>query len=274
MTTHQFDTPTPIRLFTELGRGRLRVDAGDTATTRVRVEGRDADQVLVHQDEDEVSVIAPRHRGGFVSREAEYFVSVELPTGSDVRARTGSADVVLRGDLDSCQVRTGSGDVEIASTSGPTLVETGSGDISVEHAAAELRLKSGSGDVQVRLADSATAISAGSGDIRIVTSMGPTAVKTGSGDVQVTDSHGDLSLTTGSGDMVVRTAHRGRFAANGASGDVHIGIPAGVPVFTDIFTVSGEIRSDLVGAGEPEEGADHVEVRAKTASGDIWLRQL
>jgi hypothetical protein len=62
--------------------------------------------------------------------------------------------------------------------------------------------------------------------------------------------------------------------AKGASGDVHIGVPAGVPVWTDISTVSGEIRSTLRGAGQPQDGADHVEVRAKVVSGDIVLTQV
>ena len=42
-------------------------------------------------------------------------------------------------------------------------------------------------------------------------------------------------------------------------------------MWTDISTVSGAIRSNLEGAGEPAEGADHVELRAKTVSGDIVL---
>ena len=67
--------------------------------------------------------------------------------------------------------------------------------------------------------------------------------------------------------------HRGRITAKGASGDIAIGVVAGVPVWTDITTVSGQIRSDLQGAGQPEEGQDHVEVRAKTVSGDIVLTE-
>jgi hypothetical protein len=59
----------------------------------------------------------------------------------------------------------------------------------------------------------------------------------------------------------------------GASGDVTVGVPAGVPVWTDISTVTGAIRSQLPHAGQPAEGADHVEVRAKTVSGDIVLTQ-
>jgi DUF4097 and DUF4098 domain-containing protein YvlB len=99
-------------------------------------------------------------------------------------------------------------------------------------------------------------------------------VKTGSGDVKVGDAGTDVTLTTGSGDLVVSTARRGRMTAKGASGDVHVGIPAGVPVWTDISTVSGEIRSSLQGAGQPAEGADHVEVRAKVVSGDIVLTEI
>ena len=49
---------------------------------------------------------------------------------------------------------------------------------------------------------------------------------------------------------------------------------SGIPVWTDISTLSGSIRSNLRGAGEPAEGADHVEVRAKTVSGDIVLTEV
>ena len=45
-------------------------------------------------------------------------------------------------------------------------------------------------------------------------------------------------------------------------------------MWTDISTVSGAIHSNLEGVGQPAEGADHVELRAKTVSGDIILRQV
>jgi hypothetical protein len=45
-------------------------------------------------------------------------------------------------------------------------------------------------------------------------------------------------------------------------------------VWTDLTTVSGAIRSSLEGAGQPTEGQDHIELRAKTVSGDIVLTQL
>ena len=122
--------------------------------------------------------------------------------------------------------------------------------------------------------EAAVAVSTGSGDVEIGSADGPTVVKTGSGDLKVADARNDVSLTTGSGDLVIGAAQRGRLTPKGASGDVQVGIRAGVPVWTDISTQSGEIRSSLRGAGEPQEGADHVELRAKTVSGDILLTEV
>ena len=81
-------------------------------------------------------------------------------------------------------------------------------------------------------------------------------------------------MSTGSGDMKIGSATKGKFSAKGASGDVLIGIPAGIPVWTDLTTVSGTIHSDLRGAGQPEPGQDYVELRAKTVSGDIELHEV
>ena len=274
MSDYLFDTPRPVGLVVRIGKGSVRIDAVETTSTRVEVEGDGADQVVVDQDGDQISVIAPRQRTGFFGGEPDLDVTVTLPVDSDVKVRTGSAEVDVEGPVGSCHIKSGSGDVRVDTPGGPAVIETGSGDITVGTAGAELRVKSGSGDVAVGHTESSTVVSTGSGDVTITTATGPTAIKTGSGDLLVDDSHGDLSLTTGSGDMVVGTAHRGRFSANGASGDVRIGIPPGVPVWTDVSTVTGDIRSDLVGAGEPADGADHIEVRAKTATGDIVLRQL
>jgi DUF4097 and DUF4098 domain-containing protein YvlB len=68
--------------------------------------------------------------------------------------------------------------------------------------------------------------------------------------------------------------HRGSLTAKNASGDIRVGIPAGTPVWTDVSSLTGRIGSDLEGAGQPEPGQDYVEVRAKTVSGDIVLKQL
>ncbi|HET9420661.1 MAG TPA: DUF4097 family beta strand repeat-containing protein [Nocardioides sp.] len=274
MTTHQFETLEPVDLYVENGSGSVTITADDTTETTVEVTGRHAEEAVVSQDGKQISVIAPKLRSGFLGGDSKLDMAITVPTDSTLAVKTGSASVSATGSYSGGQVKSGSGDITIEILDGPAAVETGSGDIRVDTADQELKVKSGSGDVKVQYAGGAIAVSTGSGDVEIGTSNAPAVVKTGSGDLDLGESRDDVAMSTGSGDMVIRVAHRGKLLAKGASGDVQIGIPAGVPVWTDVSTVSGEIRSGLEGVGEPEEGADHVELRAKTVSGDIVLTQV
>ena len=274
MTDHHFETHEPVDLQIEIGKGSVKVTCTDTTETRIVVEGREAEETRVEQHGSRIDVIAPQQRGGFFGGNAELHVTAVVPTASNVAAKTGSADVTVDGDAGSVAVKSGSGDVEIATARGASLVETGSGDITVGHAQDALRVKSGSGDVKLGHGGGEVAVSTGSGDVEIGTSRSAAVVKTGSGDLRVDESYDDVSLATGSGDFVIDHAHRGRLTVKGASGDVLVGIPAGLPVWTDLSTVSGSIRSSLEGAGQPAEGEDHIELRAKTVSGDIVLTQI
>ena len=271
---YDFETHDPAQLYVELGKGSLHISATDTTESHVEIAGKDAEQVEVRHEGRRISVVAPRQRGGFFGGDTGLDVTITVPLTSELAVKTGSADVTVEGTVGSSEIKSGSGDVRLADLAGASLVETGSGDVSIDVANAELRIKSGSGEVEVRHTEGAVAVSTGSGDVRIGTANGPAAVKTGSGDLKVGEANTDVSMTTGSGDLVVGTAHRGRLTVKGASGDIRVGVPAGVPVWTDISTISGAIRSGLQGAGEPADGADHLELRAKTVSGDIVLDQV
>ncbi|MFN8192960.1 MAG: DUF4097 family beta strand repeat-containing protein [Nocardioidaceae bacterium] len=274
MSDYEFPTAGPIKLYAELGKGSLSVRAEETATTRVDVTGDGADEVRVTREGDQVSIIAPHTRTGFLGREPSLEVEVWMPVDSQVMAKTGSADVDLEGPVGAARVKTGSGDIGAELLGGPAELESGSGDVRVGTAGAQLRVKTGSGDIRIDHADEATAVSTGSGDTEVGSAQGPLAVKSGSGDLTLADGHDDISFSTGSGDLQIGTAHRGRLTAKGASGDFRVGVPEGLPVWTDIYTVTGEIRSDLIGAGQPaDDDADRLEIRAKTVSGDIDLRQ-
>jgi hypothetical protein len=58
------------------------------------------------------------------------------------------------------------------------------------------------------------------------------------------------------------------------SGDIRLAVPAGTPVWTDITTGTGHVRSGLARTGAPTEGQPYVEVTAKTVTGDVYLDQL
>ena len=274
MTEHHFETLRPVELYVEIGRGSVQVSAVDTTESRVEVSGRDADRVRIDQDDHRLSVVAPHARGGFLSGDSRLDVRVVVPLESSLAVRTGSADIDVDGGVASAQLRSGSGGVRLGTLSGPGLVETGSGDVHVGRAGGELRIKSGSGGVTVDHSEAALSVSTGSGDVAIGTAAGPSVVKTGSGDLKVVTANDDISLSTGSGDLTVGTARRGRVSLKGASSDVEVGIPSGTPVWADINTVTGSIRSNIESVGAPQEGQDHVELQARTVSGDILLREV
>lgn len=267
-----FDTDRPTLLYVELGAGHLHVNAADVVQTTVDVDGPGADRVAVERQGGGISVTQPLGRG--LLRADAPAVSVTLPHGSRLVARLGRADVDATGRLGSTRVKSGSGDVRLADVGAEAAVDCGSGDIIVTHGGGALRLRSGSGRVEVGRADADVVASSGSGVVTVGSAGGAVTLKSGSGAVAVQEAGGDVSVTSGSGDVAVGRIARGGVSARAASGDVTIGIPAGTPVWTDVSTVSGAIRSSLVSAGRPAPGQDYVEVRARTVSGDVHLAQV
>ncbi len=269
-----FDTPTPTDLYVELGSGELVVRCDDLAQTTVDVDGQDADEVVVEQRGDQIVVLAKQRKTGFFNRSEQLRVAVAMPHGSRLATKLGSADLTVSGRLGETMVKTGSGDVRLDEVDGNALLETGSGDIEADAVTGELRVKSGSGDVEIDHLGGAGSISTGSGDVEIGTAEHAVEVKSGSGDMRVREARQDVALSTASGDLFVDRMHRGQLTAKNVSGDIKVGIPAGIPVWTDISSVTGSVRSELEGAGQPAEGQDFIELRAKTISGDVFLEQL
>ncbi|MDR7253390.1 DUF4097 and DUF4098 domain-containing protein YvlB [Nocardioides sp. BE266] len=267
-----FDTPEPVDLYVENGRGSVDVTATDTTETTVRITGERAEEYDVRDLGDRIAIIAPK-RGGFLGKDARAEIVVEVPVASGLYAKVGSSDVVTHGRFADTKIDSGSGDVSLDVVDGDTTVQSGSGDVVAEHLAGDARVKSGSGDVLVRRADSHLVITTGSGDVRVEASRDELAIKTGSGDAEVGSLTGEAIFTTGSGDLVIGRAAAGRITAKTASGDVRIGVTAGLPVWTDVRTASGRLASDLPGTGEPGPDQPYLEVRATTASGDVILHQ-
>lgn len=274
MTDYEFTTPEPIELFVEIGSGSIEVTAEQIGLTKVRVEGDEHDDVIVTQEGRQVSIRARQQRGrlDFLSSGRDVQITVLVPAGSDLATQCGSADLSARGSYGSGHLRAGSGEIQVEAFGGDVSVSTGSGDIELGAVAGALRSKSGSGDVAVGRLDGAGRLSTGSGDVRLEQVSQAADVKTGSGDVELGRLTGDLNRTSGSGSLRVRELRSGRVQVKTGSGDVDLAIPAGTPVWTDIRSVSGEVRNGLPGVGAPQEGQPHVELRVVTASGDVRLQ--
>lgn len=267
-----FETPEPVELTVQLGGGSVTTEATDTDTTTVTVEGPRADDFIVEHVGRRVLVSAPRGRGLFAGRD-DHDVHVTLPAGSDLIAKVGSADVRAEGEYGALRVQSGSGDVEVDTVRGNAVLDSGSGDLAVDRIGAQARIKTGSGGVEIGAVAGDAVISTGSGDVDLGHPGSDVVVKTGSGDTIVRrHGGGDLQVSTGSGDIRVDHAANGRLRGKTASGDIVVAVPAGVPVWTDATSATGKVRVELPSVGKPEEGQDHLEVRAHTATGDVLFR--
>lgn len=271
---HQFDTPNPIEVDVEFGKGNLRVIASVTGQTEIAISGRYAGDVDVTHHGDQITMIAPRQRERFVGNAAALDIRITLPPGSALASKTGSANTSVSGRIGAAHLRSGSGDVRAEHIDGLAQINTGSGAVNVERATHEIHVKSGSGRVTLGHTEAGAAVSTGSGDISIGESHGLVTTKTGSGDVILDQAHTDASMSTGSGDLKIRCAHQDRISLKSGSGDCEVGVLAGVPVWLDVASNSGRVDSDLAGAGEPDVDQPYVSLRVASASGNITLTQV
>ncbi|KRF12326.1 hypothetical protein ASG90_15195 [Nocardioides sp. Soil797] len=272
---HTFETPNPVELYVELGRGNLSVTTGDTTQSTITLSGKGAENVTVEQSGNHINVIAPRERGAiFGGSEPRLEAVITVPDNSEVVTKTGSADQSLHGRYALAELKSGSGDIRVEDVTGPMTINTGSGNVKVRDCGGDLRVKCGSGDVEIVHAAGDVGVSTGSGDVTFGSTESSVRVKSGSGDLGIRLASGDITAQTASGDVTVQELRRGNLTSKNASGDIRVGIPAGVPVWTDVHTVTGRIASDLAGAGQPAADQEHIELRATTVSGDISLKQL
>lgn len=230
------------------------VEARATGTDRVVVTivGDDADDWVIEQLGDSVT-IHPEERRRRRVRSAR--VLVELPAGSDLDVKSASADVVLVGDLGATRIRTASGNVQ-----------TG--------AVTRLDVNTASGAARATSVSSTASCSTASGDVEMGDVGGRLTVSTASGDVQVARASDDVQIGTASGDVRIRRFEGSSLTVKCISGDVTVGLPAGIRVEPDISTLSGRTRlPDPVPTGSAGDRRV-VRIGLKTVSGDITIERV
>lgn len=263
-----FEVTGPVRLDVHLASGLIEIEPTLDGSVEVELTAHDAEsQQLVDAarveirgggDRQEIVVDVPaRPRswslGNLLSRQT-ISCRIQCPAGSDLKARSKSADIRVRGLLGEVDVATASGDVLLADTLGDVSIKSASGDLSA-----------------ASVGGRATANTA-SGDVRIESVAGPVVANTASGDVEIHSAGSDVRANSASGDTSIGAVASGSVVVNAASGDVRIGVRRGSRVHLDCSTVSGDARSELeLGTDEPEGDGPFVEVKARTASGDITI---
>lgn len=224
--------------------GEILVRSADVAQITGTLTGRDLDQVRVTTTGGRLAIDSRRLR-------TDLTVDVEVPFGTELDLSTGSADVVVRGEV------------------GPVQVASGSGDVDLQDCAS-LSAQTGSGDVQADTVHGPIRVATGSGDVVLGEVHGPAQSRSGSGDFRATEQHGPVDVTTASGDIRVQSSWSD-VKARTASGDVVVGLRAEHPTLLDLHSLTGEVVVDLDQSTPPTEGEQHVTVHARTVSGDVRL---
>ncbi|MGH3949149.1 MAG: DUF4097 family beta strand repeat-containing protein [Pseudonocardiaceae bacterium] len=176
-------------------------------------------------------------------------LTVNAPTGSHLSIKTSSAGVTVHGTADRADVATASGEIELGPTQGSVTARSGSGRITLGPVP---------GTLQVRTS---------SGDVRATTVSGSATVATGTSSVWVGGADGDVLARTGSGDVTVADAGAGAVELLTGSGEIRVGVRAGVPAEVDLSSGSGTVSSELDVSETPPDGEVPLHIRARTGSG-------
>jgi Toastrack DUF4097 len=278
-----FDTPEPISVTVELGVGDLRIVASDRADTTVEVRPSDpakksdvtaAEQTRVEYAGGRLLIKAPKgwrqytFRGGGESID----VPVELPAGSHLRGDAGVAALHCMGRLSECRYRTGVGDIQLDQV-GPVQLKTGAGDINLRRVGGDAELTTGSGAARVDSIGGAAVVKNSNGDTWIGEVTGDLRVHAANGKISVDQAHATVAAKSANGDVRLGEVARGAVLAQTGLGKVEIGIRDGVAAWLDLDTRFGKLHNDLEAVEHPEPDEDAVEVRARTALGDITIHR-
>ncbi|MFG1867420.1 DUF4097 family beta strand repeat-containing protein [Micromonospora arborensis] len=215
----KFDTPAPINAVLDIPAGRIQFIAADRTDTTVEVrpadpaKGRDtkaAEQTTVSYADGVLRITASTAGNLLIGPSGSLEVTVQLPAGSRVDAKTASAELRSVGRLgdisfegayrqikidEAASVRLTAidGDVEVGRLNGPAEISTARGDIRITQARhGTVVLRTQSGDISIAAAAGVSAaLDAGTGYGRVSNSLKNDG--TSGLDIRATTSHGDIT---------------------------------------------------------------------------------
>ena len=215
----KFDTPAPVSAVLDIPAGRIEFIAADRADTTVEVRpanasrNRDvkaAEQLEVDYRDGVLRIAAKPAKNQYLGPSGSVEVTVQLPAGSRIEAKAGSAelrtvgrlgDVVFEGayrqvkidEAASLRLTAVDGDVEVGRLGGAAEISTARGDIRITEAVrGTVTLRTQSGDISVGAAAGVSAVlDAGTGQGRISNALKNDG--TAELDIRATTSSGDIT---------------------------------------------------------------------------------
>lgn len=281
MTT--FETPQPIAVVVDVSvRADIWIVAGNRTETVVNVQPRDAtraldarvaEQTTVDYSEGRLQVrLRPLRRYSWFSDGGAVDITVEVPIGCSLELKSGMGDLHCEGEFSSAELKTEMGHVRIDHCT-DLRVHTGLGDVTVERVAGRAEIKTGSGKVRIREIDGSATIKNGNGSTHIVDAAGELHVSAGNGDVSVERAGAATTVKASNGDISIGEVARGTLTLQSAAGSLAIGVRDGSAAWLDLSTKYGRVRNGLDATAGPGGADAKVEIRARSAYGDITVRR-
>ena len=177
---------------------------------------------------------------------------------------------------------TGSGDLEIGGIEGAVTAETGSGDMKVENIGANARLETGSGSIHANNVHGAATLQTGSGDLDLdLSGAGDVKAQTGSGSIRIRGVTGGLHAEAGSGNIEVTGSPTAEWRLESGSGSVAAHVGSAAKFNLNAETGSGSVHMDMPVLMQGQLNKQHIvgtvngggpTLRVTTGSGNIEIR--
>lgn len=280
----EFDTQGPIMAEVDIAAGSVYLIAGDRAETVVTVNPADlaskmdveaAKKAKVEISGPRLSVVVPKPGGimAYISFRdwGLVDVTIELPAGSSVDAKTGAGDLRADGEFGEVSARSGAGDIQVDQAHARRLI-SGAGRLRLGSSRGDTELVT-AGDMDIGLIAGSAQVKNLNGRTHIGEVTGSIRVKSANGDIEVDRAHTDVNGRTANGNIVIGELVRGVVTLATASGAIDIGIAEGTSAWVDAGTQYGRVHNGLQPGGGPEAPGEKVEIRARTSFGDIDIHR-
>lgn len=274
----RFITPQPITAIVDFAMGDLRIIASERTDTVVEVrpsnaaraaDVKAAERTTVDYSNGRLLVKGPK-QPFFTSRKESINVVIELPAGSDVHGDASIGQFRMEGRIGECRFKTSVGDISL-DQSGEVNLQTESGDISVDRALGNATITTGSGSVRIREIDGAATIKNSNGSTTIGEVTGELRMNAANGDLSVDRTRSSVTAKAAYGSVRIGEVVRGSIQLESGHGKLDVGIRVGTAAWLDVSTQFGRVYNTLQAHDGPQQSDETVEVRARTAFGDITI---
>ncbi|WP_067500099.1 DUF4097 family beta strand repeat-containing protein [Actinoplanes sp. TFC3] len=273
-----FDTLEPIDVTLELNVGDVRLTASERTDTVVGIrpanpasdrDVQSAEQTRVEFADGRLTVRTPRPRGlGLLGKPGSVDVDIALPTGSRLRLNAAIGTVHATGTLGDTFIKTATGAVQLEHT-GAVEIITASGAVTLSQAAGDVRISTADGVTELSEVQGSAVVKNSNGDSRIGRVAGNLKISNANGNIVVHSAGADVHATTANGSIRLDQVSNGSVNVQTAAGSLHVGVTPGTAAYLDLNTTFGKVRSELSATDGPEHGEGSVEIKARTAFGNI-----